>query len=49
MQRGIMQTMEHPTAGPFKMPGWPVRFSGLLLCMLLKQTTQEEGLLCHFT
>jgi crotonobetainyl-CoA:carnitine CoA-transferase CaiB-like acyl-CoA transferase len=25
-QRGIMQTMEHPIAGPFKMPGWPVRF-----------------------
>ena len=23
-----MQTMEHPTAGPFKMPGWPVRFDG---------------------
>jgi crotonobetainyl-CoA:carnitine CoA-transferase CaiB-like acyl-CoA transferase len=20
--------MEHPTAGPFKMPGWPVRFGG---------------------
>src|SRR6516225_4228759 len=27
-QRGIMQTMEHPIAGPFKMPGWPVRFGG---------------------
>jgi formyl-CoA transferase len=27
-RRGIIQTMEHPTAGPFKMPGWPVRFSG---------------------
>jgi formyl-CoA transferase len=27
-RRGIMQTMEHPTAGLFKMPGWPVRFSG---------------------
>ncbi len=27
-QRGIMQTVEHPTAGPFKMTGWPVRFSG---------------------
>ncbi|MGA7001201.1 MAG: CoA transferase [Pseudolabrys sp.] len=27
-RRGIMQTMEHPTAGPFKMPGWPVRFGG---------------------
>ena len=28
-RRGIIQTMEHPTAGPFKMPGWPVRFGGL--------------------
>jgi hypothetical protein len=27
-RRGIMQTMEHPIAGPFKMPGWPVRFGG---------------------
>ena len=27
-QRGIMQRMEHPTIGPFKMPGWPVRFGG---------------------
>jgi formyl-CoA transferase len=27
-RRGIMQTMEHPTVGPFKMPGWPVRFGG---------------------
>jgi crotonobetainyl-CoA:carnitine CoA-transferase CaiB-like acyl-CoA transferase len=27
-RRGIMQTMEHPIAGSFKMPGWPVRFSG---------------------
>jgi crotonobetainyl-CoA:carnitine CoA-transferase CaiB-like acyl-CoA transferase len=27
-RRGIMQTMDHPTAGPFKMPGWPVRFGG---------------------
>jgi formyl-CoA transferase len=27
-RRGIIQTMEHPTAGPFKMPGWPVRFGG---------------------
>jgi succinate--hydroxymethylglutarate CoA-transferase len=23
-----MQTIEHPTAGPFKMVAWPVRFSG---------------------
>jgi formyl-CoA transferase len=27
-RRGILQTMEHPTAGAFKMPGWPVRFGG---------------------
>src|SRR6478672_6509527 len=27
-RRGIMQTMKHPAAGPFKMPGWPVRFGG---------------------
>jgi crotonobetainyl-CoA:carnitine CoA-transferase CaiB-like acyl-CoA transferase len=27
-QRGIMQTIDHPTLGPFKMVGWPVRFSG---------------------
>lgn len=27
-RRGIMQTMDHPTVGPFKMPGWPVRFGG---------------------
>ena len=27
-RRGIMQTMEHPIAGPFKMPGWPVRVDG---------------------
>ncbi|PPQ34604.1 CaiB/BaiF CoA transferase family protein [Rhodopila globiformis] len=27
-QRGIMQTIDHPAAGPFKMVGWPVRFSG---------------------
>jgi formyl-CoA transferase len=26
--RGIMQTMQHPAAGAFKMPGWPVRFGG---------------------
>jgi len=27
-KRGIMQTMPHPVAGDFKMPGWPVRFGG---------------------
>ncbi len=27
-RRGIVQTMQHPAAGAFKMPGWPVRFSG---------------------
>jgi len=27
-RRGIMQTMQHPVAGAFKMPAWPVRFSG---------------------
>ena len=27
-RRGIMQTMQHPTIGAFKMPGWPVRFGG---------------------
>jgi crotonobetainyl-CoA:carnitine CoA-transferase CaiB-like acyl-CoA transferase len=27
-QRGIMQTVEHPVVGPFKMVAWPVRFSG---------------------
>ncbi len=26
-KRGIMQTVQHAT-GPFKMPGWPVRFDG---------------------
>jgi crotonobetainyl-CoA:carnitine CoA-transferase CaiB-like acyl-CoA transferase len=26
-ERGILQVAEHPT-GPFKMPGWPVRFDG---------------------
>jgi len=24
-QRQIMQTVQHPTNGPFKMVGWPVR------------------------
>ena len=27
-QRGILQTIEHPTAGPSSMPAWPVRFEG---------------------
>ncbi len=27
-RRGIMQTVQHPTNGPFKMPGWPVRHNG---------------------
>ena len=28
LQRGIMQEMDHPKAGPYRMPAWPVRFSG---------------------
>ena len=27
-QRGIMQTIQHPANGPFKMPAWPVRHDG---------------------
>ena len=27
-ERGIMQTVEHPTTGQYKMPAWPVRFDG---------------------
>jgi crotonobetainyl-CoA:carnitine CoA-transferase CaiB-like acyl-CoA transferase len=27
-RRGILQTMQHPTNGPYRMPAWPVRFSG---------------------
>jgi formyl-CoA transferase len=27
-ERGIMQTIEHPTTGAVKMPAWPVRFDG---------------------
>ena len=27
-ERGIMQTIDHPVVGPFKMVAWPVRFSG---------------------
>jgi len=26
--RGIMQTMAHPTNGDFRMPAWPVRHNG---------------------
>ena len=44
-RRGIMQTMQHPTVGPFKMPGWPVRFSGctpqVKQAPLLGQHTKE--------
>jgi crotonobetainyl-CoA:carnitine CoA-transferase CaiB-like acyl-CoA transferase len=44
-RRGIMQVMDHPTAGAFKMPGWPVRFSGrtpeLKPAPLLGQHTSE--------
>ena len=27
-ERGIIQKIQHPTNGPFKMAGWPVRFDG---------------------
>ena len=27
-ERGIMQTVAHPTTGRYKMPAWPVRFDG---------------------
>ena len=27
-ERGIIQTIQHPTNGPFRMAGWPVRFNG---------------------
>ncbi len=27
-KRGIMQDVEHPTTGKYKMPAWPVRFDG---------------------
>ncbi len=27
-ERGIMQVMQHPNHGPFKMPAWPVRIDG---------------------
>jgi formyl-CoA transferase len=28
VERGIMQTVDHPTTGEVKMPAWPVRFDG---------------------
>jgi crotonobetainyl-CoA:carnitine CoA-transferase CaiB-like acyl-CoA transferase len=28
-ERGIMQTIEHPTTGKVKVPAWPVRFDGV--------------------
>jgi len=28
-ERGIMQTIQHPTTGKVKMPAWPVRFDGV--------------------
>lgn len=30
-RRGIMQVMQHPQVGPFKMPGWPVTHGGATL------------------
>ena len=27
-ERGIMQTIDHPSTGKVKMPSWPVRFDG---------------------
>jgi crotonobetainyl-CoA:carnitine CoA-transferase CaiB-like acyl-CoA transferase len=27
-QRGVMQTVQHPAIGPYKMTSWPARFSG---------------------
>jgi len=44
-QRGIMQTIHHPTHGDFKMPAWPVRIDGkpptLLTSPVLGQHTGE--------
>jgi len=44
-RRGIIQTMQHPVAGAFKMPGWPVRFGGntpkIEPAPLLGQHTEE--------
>ena len=28
LRRGVMQVVNHPTNGPFTMPGWPVRHNG---------------------
>lgn len=28
MDRGMMQTVNHPVGGPFQMPGWPASFDG---------------------
>ncbi len=44
-QRGIMQTIHHPTHGDFKMPAWPVRIDGkpptLVTSPVLGQHTGE--------
>lgn len=44
-QRGILQTVQHPTAGAYKMATWPVRFSGkppaLRPAPLLGEHTQD--------
>jgi len=44
-RRGIMQVMQHPGCGPFKMPTWPVRHDGKTLPLapapLLGQHTDE--------
>src|SRR5262249_14803761 len=44
-RRGIMQPMEHPSAGPLKMPGWPAPFGGrtpeVKTATLLGQHTSE--------
>lgn len=44
-QRGIMQTIQHPANGSFKMPAWPVRHDGrppeVKPAPLLGQHTQE--------